>query len=66
MPWKSDDATRHTKKADTPQKKRLWSAIADRLLAQGKDEATAVRTANGVVKKRSSPERVSLKGGRRY
>jgi hypothetical protein len=43
---------RHTKKANTPKKQRQWSAIANRLLAGGASEGSAIRQANGVVAKR--------------
>lgn len=52
MPWTAADATRHTKKAKTPKAKQQWEKIADKLLESGKDEGTAIRTANGVIKKR--------------
>lgn len=52
MPWTSSDATRHTKKAKSPKAKRMWSDIANNLLKHGASEGRAIRTANGVVKKR--------------
>ena len=57
MPWKSRDATRHTKKASTPKKRRMWSDIANKTLAKTGDDATAIRIANGVLKKRSRKKR---------
>jgi uncharacterized protein YdaT len=50
MPWTEKDASRHTKKADTPKKSRQWSDVANKELASGKSEGDAVRIANGVVK----------------
>lgn len=57
MPWNPADATRHDKKADTPKKQRQWSDIADSALARGEDEATAIREANGVLRKRALSKR---------
>ena len=52
MPWKPSGAKRHTKQANTPKKKALWSKIANRLLAEGASEGSAIRQANAVVKRR--------------
>lgn len=49
MPWKPSDAKRKTKKASTPRKQALWSQIANRLLAHGSGDASAIRQANAVV-----------------
>jgi hypothetical protein len=63
MPWTPNDGpARHTKKANSPVKKRQWSDVANsvrtREMAAGASEkvadASAVRTANGVVKNRGS------------
>jgi len=51
MPWQSSDAKRHDKKANTPKRQRQWSNVANSVLAKTGDEARAVRTANGVIKK---------------
>lgn len=53
MPWKAKDASKKTKKADTPKEKRMWRDVANSALKSGKSEGAAVRIANGVVKKRS-------------
>lgn len=53
MPWKPKDAKRHTKKADTPREKALWAQIANKMLAAGNSEGSAVRAANSVIRKRS-------------
>jgi hypothetical protein len=50
MPWKPGDFK--TKKASTPARQALWAAIANRLLASGASEASAIRQANGVIAKR--------------
>lgn len=49
MPWKPSDAKHKTKKASTPAKQALWSQIANRLLAKGAGDASAIRQANAVV-----------------
>lgn len=51
MPWRPDDAPRHTKKADTAELRELWSEVANKTLADTQDEARAVRTANAVVRR---------------
>ena len=50
MPYKPSDATRHTRKADTPAKQRQWASVTDSLRAAGKPEGEVVKIANGVVK----------------
>lgn len=52
MPWTPSDATRFTKKADTPAKKRQWAHVANSALASGDSEASAIRQANSAVKRR--------------
>ncbi len=49
MPWKPEDAFRHTHAAVTPKKKRQWAKIADSSLARGQSEGSAIRQANAVV-----------------
>lgn len=53
MPWTAEDAKRHNKKA-TGKKGRQWADIADSELASGKDEGTAIKIANGVLKREAS------------
>lgn len=53
MPWEPKDAERHTKRARSPKAKRQWAHVADSALARGEDEGTAIREANGVVKRRA-------------
>lgn len=52
MPWKSKDAERHTKKADTPVEQRQWKDVANSVLKRTGDEARAIRSANAVVARR--------------
>lgn len=50
MPWTpSDGPARHTHKADSPKKKRMWSAVANNILDRTGDDARAVRGANAAV-----------------
>ncbi|NVM23083.1 MAG: hypothetical protein HWN68_15030 [Desulfobacterales bacterium] len=50
MPWTAADANRHTKKANTPEKRSLWARIANERLRKGASEASAIRQANSVIK----------------
>lgn len=52
MPWSSSDATRFTKKANTPAKKRQWAHVANSALASGDSEGSAIRQANVAVARR--------------
>jgi hypothetical protein len=49
MPWSAADASSHTKKADTPAKKKRWAAVANAALGSGSSEGSAVRQANAVI-----------------
>lgn len=52
MPWTAKDAKKKTKKASTPKRQAQWAAIANRLLEAGASEGSAIRQANGVMKKK--------------
>ena len=52
MPWTSKSATKHTKKAKSAKAQRQWSHVANSELKSGKSEASAIRMANSVVKRR--------------
>jgi len=61
VPWTaSDGPSRHTKKANTPKKRKQWSATANavrsKAMASGASEeeadGKAIRIANAAVKKR--------------
>lgn len=53
MPWSpSDGPARHSKKANTPGKKRQWSTVANKVLSETGSEASAVKIANAAIKKR--------------
>jgi hypothetical protein len=49
MPYTAKDASGKTHKANTPRKRRVWAEIANRELAGGASEASAIRQANAVV-----------------
>lgn len=52
MPWGSEDAPRHTKKARSGKAKRQWREVANSVLRRTGSEGAAVRAANGVIRKR--------------
>lgn len=52
MPWTNRDATRFTKRAKSAKAKAQWSSVANSLLADGASEASAIRQANAVIKRR--------------
>lgn len=49
MPWTARDATRHSKKAHTPELRKTWSTVANKVFHQSGDDAKAIRVANSVV-----------------
>lgn len=49
MPWSAENATEHTKSANTPEKRRQWSRVANSMLKSGKSEGAAIRAANAAV-----------------
>lgn len=51
MPWSARDATRHTRKANTPKRKRQFAHVANSMLRRGASEGSAIRAANAVVKR---------------
>jgi hypothetical protein len=59
MPWSPKQASAKTKKADSPKKKRQWAHIADSALARGESEGTAIKEANGVLKRERRAQRWS-------
>ena len=63
MPWTKASATSHTKKADTPKRKRQWSKVANAVLEETHDEGRAVRIANAAVKKAKLKSTKSAKNG---
>ncbi len=57
MPWKPEDAYRHTHAAVTPKKKRQFAHVANSVLKQTGDEGRAVRAGNATVRGHVSPKR---------
>lgn len=57
MPWKPSDAKAKTKKANTPKRQRQWRDVANAVLKKTGDEARAIQTANGVIKKAQKRKR---------
>lgn len=51
MPWDPADAPKKTKKAKTPKLRRQWSDIANRMLASGASDQSAIMAADGVIAK---------------
>lgn len=49
MPWASNDAEKHTHKANNPTLKDLWAKVANESLEKTGDEGRAIREANAVV-----------------
>jgi hypothetical protein len=50
MPWTPEDGpARHTKKTNTPKKKRQLAKIANGALERGESEQSAIMQANGVL-----------------
>lgn len=61
MPWTPEDGpARHTRKADTPAKRKQWSDVANNVLKESGDEGKAVRIANAAVKKHPSHKNFGL------
>jgi len=52
---------KHTKKANTPAKKRQWASTANAVLEKTGDEARAIRTANAAVAKHPSKKKTKKK-----
>lgn len=71
MPWKTEDALRHDKKAKSPKAQREWKDVANSVLKSTGDEGRAVREANGVVMKQEiakfhgKASEASSRGGKR-
>ncbi len=61
MPWDAQSAERFTKKAKSAKSKRQWADVANSVLTRGGSDASAIRQANAVVKRRG----ISLKDASR-
>jgi hypothetical protein len=51
MPWTPSEASRFTRKAKSPKRKRQWRDVANSMLKRTGDDGAAIRAANAVVKK---------------
>lgn len=51
MPWRPKEAERHTKKANTDRRKRMWAEAANSVYSRTGDEGRAVRAGNAAVSK---------------
>lgn len=51
MPWTPKDASKKTKKANTPKEKEQWSKVANKVLKSTGNEGKAVRIANSAIAK---------------
>ena len=49
--WTTKSAFKHTKKADTAEKKKVWVDVANRTMKKEGSDAGAIRLANYVVKR---------------
>lgn len=49
MPWTAGDAHKHTHKANTAKKQSVWAKVANKALASGDSEGSAIRQANAAV-----------------
>lgn len=53
MPWTSSDGPRrHTKRANSPAKRKKWAAVANAVLKSSGDEGKAIRIANAMIKRK--------------
>lgn len=57
MPWKPEDALKHTHLASTQARQRQWSYVANGVLSRTRDEARAIKEANTVLAKNPSMKR---------
>ena len=64
MPWRPEDAPRHTRKADTPHLRQLWSEVANNVLAETGNEGRAVRAANAAVARQKRRSEIGDPGWR--
>jgi uncharacterized protein YdaT len=50
MPWARRDATKFTKKANSPKKQAQWRSVANDMLRRGHSDGAAVKAANSAIK----------------
>lgn len=49
MPFSASDAKRHTHRANTSRRRRVWASVANEVLDRTGDDAQAVRQANAAI-----------------
>jgi hypothetical protein len=59
--WTMQSGLKHTKKANTPAKKKQWASTANAVLEKTGDEGMAVRVANAAVAKHPSKKKTQKK-----
>ena len=66
MPWRrNSDARRHTRRARSAKRQRMWRHVANAVLERTGDEGRAVRAANSVVKRAGQGRRKKSRHHRR-
>lgn len=60
MPWTLSSGLKHTKKANTPAKKKQWASTANAVLKKTGDEGKAIKIANAVIKKHPGTKKPKL------
>lgn len=50
MPWTLADVNRHNRKANTPKKRRMWAAVANKTLEKTESDQRAIIAANATLK----------------
>ena len=61
MPWGPNDAPSHTKKANSPQKRRQWAHVANNELNSGKSDKIAIMAADAAVAGSTKPHHFAHK-----
>ena len=65
MPWGPSDASRFTRKARSPTRKRQWGHVANSMLERGASEGSAIRAANAVVARTKQRKGRRIRRGKR-
>jgi hypothetical protein len=58
-------AQKHTKKANSPKRRRQWQHVVDSVESRGGDHVSAIIQANGVLKRQAKKGRKGKRGKRR-
>ncbi len=62
MPFPPKSATKYTKKAKSPKKKRQFAHVANSMLKSGASEGSAIRAANAAVAGTTKPPKAKMGG----